>query len=210
MPVVTGETASTDVVTCATVELGSGTDTTLSRASAGVLAVEGVNVLLNGGALGTPSGGTLTNCTGLPAAGVVGGALVASGALGTPLSGTLTNCTGLPTTVVANEATDTTCFPTFVTAATGELGQRTNANLTYNSNTGAFGLGVAAGNSLTCNSIEVGAATDTTISRASAGDIQIEANIVYRAGGTRCGCGGRRHGRFGCDNGGDKSRARNG
>jgi hypothetical protein len=44
-----------------------------------------------------------------------------------------------PTTItVANEATDTTCFPLFVTAATGDLGPKTNANLTFNSNTGHF------------------------------------------------------------------------
>ncbi len=40
---------------------------------------------------------------------------------------------------IANEATDTTCFPLFVTAATGDLPPKSNANLTYNSNTGAFG-----------------------------------------------------------------------
>lgn len=54
-----------------TIELGHASDTTLSRASAGVLAVEGVNVLLNGGALGTPSSATLTNATGLPLTGLV-------------------------------------------------------------------------------------------------------------------------------------------
>lgn len=37
---------------------------------------------------------------------------------------------------VANEATDTTCFPAFFTAATGNLGPKTNAGLTFNSNTG--------------------------------------------------------------------------
>jgi hypothetical protein len=60
--------------------------------------------------------------------------------LGTPTSGTLTNCTGLPSIVVANEATDTTCFLLFATAATGELGPKTNANLAFNSNTGVLTL----------------------------------------------------------------------
>jgi hypothetical protein len=70
--------------------------------------------VVNGGALGTPSSGTLTNATGLPvSSGISGlgtnvatalavnvgssGAFVTNGgALGTPSSGTLTNATGLP------------------------------------------------------------------------------------------------------------------
>ena len=48
-----------------TVELGHASDTTISRTSAGKIAVEGVDVLLSGGALGTPSSGTLTSCSGL-------------------------------------------------------------------------------------------------------------------------------------------------
>lgn len=46
---------------------------------------------------------------------------------------------GVPTQItVANEATDTTCFPLFVTAATGDLGPKTNAGLAFNSNTGVL------------------------------------------------------------------------
>lgn len=41
--------------------------------------------------------------------------------------------TNATTCTIANEATDTTCFPTFVTAATGSLGHKSNANLTYDS-----------------------------------------------------------------------------
>jgi hypothetical protein len=72
--------------------------------------------VVNGGALGTPSSGTLTNATGLPVAtgisglgtsvatalavnvGTAGAFVVNGGALGTPSSGTLTNATGLPLT----------------------------------------------------------------------------------------------------------------
>ena len=71
------------------------------------------SVVVNGGALGTPSSGSLANATGLPIAGVTGwGTSVASalaiavgtagsfvvngGAAGTPSSITLTNGTGLP------------------------------------------------------------------------------------------------------------------
>lgn len=54
----------------------------------GVATALGINVgtagsvVVNGGALGTPSSGTLTNCSGLPASGVTGTALLAS-AIGT-------------------------------------------------------------------------------------------------------------------------------
>ena len=71
-------------------------------------------IKLNIAALGTPSSGTLTSCTGLPiSTGITGagtnvlaalgnalngasGLVGFSGALGTPASGTLTSCTGLP------------------------------------------------------------------------------------------------------------------
>src|SRR3990167_2590434 len=44
------------------------------------------------------------------------------------------------TVTVANEATDTTCFIGFFTAATGDLGPKPNANLTFNSSTGVLTL----------------------------------------------------------------------
>jgi hypothetical protein len=54
------------------VNIGHATDTTITRVSAGLIAVEGATVYAQGGALGTPASGTLTNCTGLPEAGVTG------------------------------------------------------------------------------------------------------------------------------------------
>lgn len=53
------------------INLGHATDTTITRTGAGAIAVEGAAVLLSGGALGTPSSGTLTSCTGLPVNGIV-------------------------------------------------------------------------------------------------------------------------------------------
>jgi len=45
--------------------------------------------------------------------------------------------TGVPTSItVADESSDTTCFPVFVTAATGNLGPKTGSNITFNSSTG--------------------------------------------------------------------------
>lgn len=77
---VSGIAASTSTALgVGSIELGHATDTTLSRASAGVLAVEGVNVLMNGGALGTPSSGTLTNCSGLPVSGIAASTSTALG-----------------------------------------------------------------------------------------------------------------------------------
>jgi hypothetical protein len=50
-----------------------------------------------------------------------------------------------PTAItVANEATDTTCFLGFFTAATGDLGPKTNAGLTYNSSTGDVSIPTAS------------------------------------------------------------------
>jgi hypothetical protein len=95
------------------------------------------------GALGTPSSGNLTNCTGYPISGIGGlgtgvaaalannvgssGAIVVqNGVLGTPSSGTLTNCSGLSLTSgvtgtlpVANGGTGITSFGTGVATALG-------------------------------------------------------------------------------------------
>ena len=58
----------------------------------------------------------------------------------------------VPTTItVANEATDTTCFIGFFTAATGDLGPKTNTNLAFNSSTGVLTLGQTASASITGN-----------------------------------------------------------
>lgn len=91
-------------------------------------------------------------------------------ALGTPASGNLTNCTfptlnqsttgtaAIATTITAaNEATDTTCFPVFVTAATGNLGPKTHASLTFNSNTVSLActtfVGALTGNASTATAL---------------------------------------------------------
>ena len=52
----------------------------------------------------------------------------------------------VPTTItVADESTDTTCFPLFTTAATGDLGPKTGSGLTFNANTDVLS-GTFAGN----------------------------------------------------------------
>ena len=49
------------------------------------------------------------------------------------------------TITVADEGTDATCFPTFVTAATGNLGAKTDSVLTYNSSNGTLGATTFSG-----------------------------------------------------------------
>lgn len=71
----------------------------------------------------------------------------------------------VPTTItVANEATDTSCFIGFFTAATGDLGPNTNANLTFNSSTGVLTaaqtiVGSVSGNAGTASAVAVGGIT---------------------------------------------------
>ena len=77
---VSGISASTSAaIGVGTIELGHASDTTLSRSSAGVLAVEGNAVYTSGGALGTPSSATLTNATGLPISGLTASTSTALG-----------------------------------------------------------------------------------------------------------------------------------
>ena len=61
------------------IELGHASDTTITRSGTGAIAVEGVAVLLSGGALGTPSSGTLTSCTSLPISGLTASTSTALG-----------------------------------------------------------------------------------------------------------------------------------
>lgn len=112
-------------------ELGHATDTTISRVSAGRIAVEGVNVVT------TSSTDTLTNKT-------LTSPTLTTPVLGTPSSGTLTNCTGLPI-----------------------------SGLTASTST-ALGVG----------SIELGHASDTSITRSAAGVVQIEGVTVATASNT--------------------------
>lgn len=71
--------STTEALGVGSLEVGHASDTTITRTGAGAIAVEGVAVLLSGGALGTPSSGTLTNATGLPVAGIAASTVTALG-----------------------------------------------------------------------------------------------------------------------------------
>jgi len=74
---------------------------------------------------------------------------------------------------------------TDVQAYDATLADLATAPLTEAESIGDAALPTAASfNAVTSTTIELGHATDTTLSRASAGDVNIEANIIYRAGGT--------------------------
>jgi hypothetical protein len=124
--------------------------------------------------IGTPSAGTLTNCSGLPAANIsqgtmASGMVLVAPALGTPASGDLSSCTfptlnqstsgtaAIATTATVADTTDTTCYVGLWESATGNLGAKSDAGLTYNAGTGmltATGLtGPLTGNASTATKI---------------------------------------------------------
>ncbi len=167
-----GDVLSSGAVTNGTLVVHSGTTgqiitqsalTGMLKATSGVPAAAsaGTDFVAPGGALGTPSSGSLGSCTSYPSSALAGvpltaqttgftatggttpktltvdvdftvsNALVSGGALGTPASGTLTNCSGLPASGVVG------------TAAT--LG----ANVFTGTQTWSKGADVASANALT-------------------------------------------------------------
>lgn len=123
---------------------GAGAAPATTTTGTGVVTALGVNVgsagafVVNGGALGTPSSGVGTNITGLDSANFVGTNWTDLTDGGTTTLHTHTSGVASAITV-ANEATDTSCFPVFATAATGDLGPKSNASFTFNSNTASLG-----------------------------------------------------------------------
>lgn len=214
---VAGIAASTaTAVGVGSVELGHATDTTLSRASAGVLAVEGVNVVLNGGALGTPASGTLTNCTGLPVAGIAASTATAVGVGSIELghaSDTTLSRTGAGAIAVEGVAVALNSTSVSHTASTIELGAASDTTLSRASagvlavegvnvllNGGALGTpssgtatnltglpvaGITASTSsaLGVGTLELGHASDTTLSRSASGKLAVEGvDVVLLSG----------------------------
>ena len=61
---------------------------------------------------------------------------------------------GTPTAItVADESSDTTCFPLFATATTGDLAPKTGSNLTFNSSSGTLGATAFSGSGASLSSL---------------------------------------------------------
>tara|TARA_B100000579_G_scaffold341737_1_gene293646 strand:+ start:605 stop:2032 length:1428 start_codon:yes stop_codon:yes gene_type:complete len=92
------------------------------------------------------------------------GAIAAAGAItGTASTATLaTTATTSTNITVADESSDTTCFPTFVTAATGNLPPKTGSNLAFNSSSGRLTATSFAGDGSNLTGISVNPSTGDT------------------------------------------------
>ena len=102
---------------------------------------------------------------------VTGTGIVTATTFSGSFSGTATNATNI---AVTDESADTTCFPVFVTAATGNQPPKTGSNLSFNSSDGTL-------TAVTFDGDLVGDVTgnaDTATSAASATDATNAANIT--------------------------------
>ena len=97
------------------------------------------------------------------------------------LTGNVTGTASIATSVtVADESSDTTCFPLFATAATGNLPPKSGTNLTFNSNTGLLTATLFAG-ALTGN--VTGTASIATTVTVSDNESTNESNVILFAAG---------------------------
>ena len=71
-----------------------------------------------------------------------------------------------------------------VTVSTGTIPVNKGGTGATTASAGATALGVGTGASPQFTAVDIGAATDTTVARSGAGDITVEGNAIYRAGGT--------------------------
>lgn len=169
-------------------------NTGVLKASSGVIATAaaGTDYVAPGGALGTPSSGTLTNCTGLPVAGITASTSTALGVGSIELghaSDTTVSRSSAGVIAVEGVTVPLNSTSSVHTASTIELGHASDTTLSRSS-AGVLaveGVTVALNSTSathTAGTIELGAATDTTIARSAAGTITVEGGQVLLANQT--------------------------
>ena len=136
------------------IELGHASDTTIARASAGNVTIEGNEIYRAGGTdVPVSDGGTGASTF------TDGGVLLGSG---------------------------TNAVTAMAVLADGEMivGDGTTDPVAESGATLRTSVGVGTGDSPEFTGVNVGHASDTTVTRASSGDLNVEGNLIYRAGGT--------------------------
>lgn len=92
------------------------------------------------------------------------------------------NTGGTPTVITVADTTDATSYVALFESATGDLGPKTDAGATYNASTGLLSTTLLSTGTLTTSGdIELGAASDTTLARVSAGVVSIEGSNITTA-----------------------------
>ena len=179
-----GAVTATSVTTNDVVSNGSNADLTLQASGTGDVIISALRI--NGTTLDSSDSSTITIAEDLTVTGAV-----------TITSGTITGITDL---TVADGGTGASSFTDggillgsgsdAITAtaalADGELlvGDGSGDPVAESGATLRTSIGVGTGDSPQFTGIELGNASDTTITRASAGNLNIEGNLIYRAGGT--------------------------
>jgi hypothetical protein len=129
----------------------SGSAKTLRADTSGILFNPSTNTLTTGTFSGSGASLTSLNASNI-SSGTIAAARVAT------LNQNTTGTAAIATTVtVADESSDTTCFPLFATAATGDLAPKSGSNLTFNSATGALTATSFVGSGANLTDVDAGA-----------------------------------------------------